>query len=222
MTDHVDETGRPCTRHAPSNETLLAWAAVGSRVSGFHHDTASKLQSLMMALDEATDLLGDARPDVQRSLDTAVAALRDIHGLLTENRALAKPPQRKPSLLSELIKRAANRHGVKLVGEHASESVLVASPSTVHAFGLLLDLLAGPAQGSRTVELAVARAGDAVHVSLTGAPSEHATPTSNEAIAVAAFLLAREEGRLACSLRGFVVQLPRADVTSARSAGDKP
>lgn len=222
MTEHVDETGRPCTRHAPSNEALLAWAAVGARVSGFHHDTASKLQSLMMALDEATDLLGDSRPDVQRSLETAVAALRDIHALLTENRALAKAPQRKPTMLSELLKRAANRHGVKLVGQHSSVSVVVAPPSSVHALGLLLDHLAGPPQGSRTVELAVETVGDAVHVSLTGTPSEHATPTSNEAIAVAAFLLAREAGRLACSPRGFVVQLPLADATSARSAGVKP
>jgi len=139
VTEHVDETGRPCTRHAPSNEALLAWAAVGARVSGFHHDTASKLQSLMMALDEATDLLGDSRPDVQRSLETAVAALRDIHALLTENRALAKAPQRKPTMLSELLKRAANRHGVKLVGQHSSVSVVVAPPSSVHALGLLLD-----------------------------------------------------------------------------------
>lgn len=221
MTEHVDETGRPCTRHAPSNDALLAWAAVGSRVSGFHHDTASKLQSLMMALDEATDLLGESRPDVQRSLETAVAALRDIHALLTENRALAKAPQRKPAMLSELLARAANRHGVKLVGEHASVTVVVAPPSSVHAFGLLLDHLAGSPQGSRTVELAVETVGDAARVSLTGAPSEHATPTSNEAIAIAAFLLAREDGRLACSSRGFVVQLPLADATSARSAGVK-
>ena len=222
MTDHVDESGQPCTRHVPSNETLLGWAAVGSRVSGFHHDTASKLQSLMMALDEATDLLGDARPDVQRALETAVAALRDIHALLTENRALAKAPQRKPTQLSELLERAANRYGVKLVGERAAVAVVVAPPSTVHAFGLLVDLLAGSPQGSRTVEFAVDIAGDAAKVSLGGTPSEHASPTSNEAIAIVAFLLAREDGRLACSPRGFVVQLPLADETSARSAGVKP
>ena len=219
---HLDETGQPCARHVPSSETLLAWAAVGSRIAGFHHDTASKLQSLMMALDEATELLGDERPDLQRTLDTAMAALRDIHALLTENRALAKAPQRKSVSLASLLERAANRHGVKLVGDRSSAATSVAPPSIVHALGLLCDYLAGPPQGSRTVEVAVESAGDAAMISLTGAPWEQAPPTSNEAIAVAAFLLAREEGRLACSPRGFAIQLPLADATSARSPGVKP
>jgi hypothetical protein len=217
VTDHLDEDGKPCTKHAPASDGLLAWAAVGSRISGFHHDTASKLQSLMMAVDEATDIVGDDQPDVRIALDTAMTALRDIHGLLTENRALAKAPQRKATPLADLFKRAAARHGVKLVGDLGASRVHVAAPSIVHALSLLLDLSAGSLQSTRSVEVAVSGTHD-LQITVAGAPVDASRPMVNESIAVAAFLLAREDGALRCSTRGFVVQLP----TSDRSAGVKP
>ena len=57
------------------SDGVLAWAAVGSRISGFHHDSASKLQSLMMALDEAAELAGN-QPELARSLETAMTYVR--------------------------------------------------------------------------------------------------------------------------------------------------
>jgi hypothetical protein len=221
VSDHSDEDGKPCTKHAVAGDGLLAWAAIGSRLSGFQHDTASKLQSLMMAVDEATDLVGDDRPDVRTALETAMAALRDINGLLTENRALAKAPQRKATPVGALLDRAAARYGVKLVGDRGTATAHVAPPSTVHALSLLLDLSAGAVQSSRAVEVVVTAAAS-IEIRITGAPIDAGKPMVNEAIAVAAYLLAREDGALRCNDQGFVVQLPIAAPTSARSAGDKP
>jgi hypothetical protein len=222
VTDHLDDDGKPCTKHAVASDGLLAWAAVGSRISGFHHDTASKLQSLMMAVDEANDILGDDRPDVRIALETATTALRDIHGLLTENRALAKSPQRKTTPVGAMLDRAAARHGVKLVGDRGAATAHVALPSIVHALSLLLDLSAGAVQSTRAVEVAVTKGAEAIEIRIVGAPIEAGKPMVNESIAVAAYLVGREDGALRCNDRGFVVQLPVAAATSARSPGDKP
>ncbi len=221
MIEHLDEDGNPCTRHAaPDLYALLEWAAVGSRISGFHHDSASKLQSLRMALDEATEALGDDRPDVRVQLDTAMTALRDLHALLTENRALAKPPQRKAVALADLLSRAAARHGVALQGELGSSMVHVAPPSTVHALSMLLDLSAGALQGRRVVSITVTTNDSDVTVSIAGAPLATPAASANKAIAMSTYLLAREDGTLRCAPLGFAVQLPLA--TSARSAAVKP
>jgi hypothetical protein len=220
MTHHDDDQGKPCTRHAPPDpDVMLAWAAVGSRISGFHHDTASKLQSMMMSLDEAIDVLGTSNPELAGPLETAMGSLRELNALLTENRALAKAPQRKQTAVADLVKRAAARYGIRLQGELGSATVVVAPPSMTHALALLCDHVAGPMQSARTVTISVGAAeADAVTIEIAGTPPEKPSPTSNEAIAIAAFLLAREDASMRCTPRGFSLQLP----TSARSAGDKP
>lgn len=190
---------------------LLAWAAVGSRISGFHHDSASKLQSLMMALDEAQELLGGARPDLARPLETALTALKELHALLTENRALAKAPVRKDVALASLLTRAAARVSVKLAGTLGSETVHVAPASFVQAISLLCDVLAGPLKGARTVEVGVEHGPVNTLVSLTGtAPASSAL----DAITVATWLVEREDGRVFSAPRGFLLHVP----TNAPSA----
>jgi len=218
MSDHNDENGKPCTRHASAADGLLAWAAVGSRISGFHHDTASKLQSLMMALDEATELLGDDRPELAVALETATTAMKEIHALLSENRALAKVPQRKPTPVKELFKRAAARHGVKLLGEIGQETAHVAPPSIIHALAIVLDLSGGSLHTTRAVTVTVTPNGDDLVIDLAGQPLDPAKELVSESISIAAYLLSREDGELRCTPKGFVVQLP----TSLRSAGAKP
>jgi hypothetical protein len=185
------------------SEGVLAWAAVGSRISGFHHDSASKLQSLMMALDEAAELAAD-RPDVARSLQTAMASLKDLHGLLTENRALAKAPVRKDSPLAEIVHKATGRHGVKLKSPVAPAMVHVATPSITHALSLLADVLAGPVKGSRTIE-AIVTPGETVMLVLTGVPPAE---SALDAITIATFLIEREGGAVFSAPSGFHVQLP--------------
>ncbi len=209
MTEHLDEHGRPCARHAPAHDKLLAYAMLGSRVSGFHHETASKLQSLMMALDEISELVGEIESDMRTAIDTAQSALRQLHGLLGTNRALAKPPQRTATLLPELIDRAGERHGVKVRGNVPSVEVMVAPPSMQHAFGLLLDLIAGVPAGGRTVQVTSETTGDRIRVTLAG-NVEPMHPNANELISVASFIVARESGTLRCATKGFVVELPLA------------
>ncbi len=218
MIEHLDETGQPCARHVPSIAGLLAWAAMGARMSGFHHDSASKLQSLMMALDEATELLGDERPDVRGSLETAMTSLRELNALLTESRALAKAPQRKVAPLADVLRKAGARHGVKLAGDPGSFDVFVAPPSIIHALALLFDQTAGPAAGARVVSIAISTGENTVTVELSGTPAARPLANASEAVAVSTFLIEREDGSLRCTPTGFVVQLP----TSARSPAVNP
>jgi hypothetical protein len=205
--EHDDEEGKPCKRHAAADDKLLAYAAVGTRISGFHHDAASKLQSLVMALDEISELIGEDPSDVRTATETAQTAVRQLHGLLVANRALAKAPQQTRTLLPELLQRAAERNGVKLRGEIGAIEVSVAPPSMTHALSMLLDLVAGaPAQG-RHVTVEVNTHGDRVTLVLSGS-GDATHPNVNELVTVAAFMIAREDGTLRCGTKQFFVELP--------------
>lgn len=203
MSSHFDETGAPCTRHVPiESDVILSYAAIGARVSSFHHDVASKLQSLMMALDEISEL---ANEDLRPVAITAMTSLQELNALLAVNRALAKAPQRKPTQLRELVARAAERHGVKVRDELPEVEVVVALPSIAHALDMLLDMLAGPLKGPRAVAIDVTRTSDRVALALTATTTFDA---QNELVELAAYLLSREEGALTCNPHGFVVVLP--------------
>jgi hypothetical protein len=205
---HLDEEGRPCTQHAAATDKLMTFAALGSRASGFHHDAASKLQSLMMALDEISELIGEGDSDVRTATETAQSSLHQLHALLTANRALAKPPQAVRTLLPELLARSAERHGVKLTGEVPSLELMVAPPSMMHALSMLLDLVAPPRTQGRTVQVSATSADDRATLRLAGTQPTHASV--NELIAITVFMVAREGGTLRCTANGFVVELPLA------------
>jgi len=207
--EHLDETGQPCTRHAVSRDKLLTYAALGSRVSGFHHDAASKLQSLVMALDEIGELIGEEASELRTATETAQTAVRQLHGLLSANRALAKTPQPTRALLPELLARAAERHGVKLRGEVGTIEVMVAPPSITHCFAMLFDMLAGPPPGGRAVDVAAASDGDRARITVTG-NVEAAHPNANELIALSVFMIEREDGSMRCGPKTFVIELPVA------------
>lgn len=205
---HLDETGQPCTRHAAiSQDVLLEFAAVGSRISGFHHDAASKLQGMMMAIDEISEL---AAADVAAAAATASAALRDLHQILTVNRALAKAPQCKATPLDDLVMRAAERHGVKARGELPATNVYVAPPSIIHALSIPLDIAAGPVSGARAVDVTCSSTGETLTLEITTGSAPAAIANANELLVLASFLLKREAGALACKPNGFVVELPLA------------
>jgi len=207
--EHVDEGNVPCTRHGASEDKLLAYAAVGTRISGFHHDAASKLQSLVMALDEISELIGEEESELRTATETAQTAVRQLHAQLSANRALAKGPQPTRTLLPELLQRAAERHAVKLRGEVHSYEVMVAPPSMTHVFAMLFDMLAGPPAQGRAIELSVASDGDRVTITVTGTV-EATHPNANELIMVAAYMVGREDGILRCGPKRFVVELPVA------------
>jgi hypothetical protein len=211
MTEHHDETGHECQRHPRiAEQRLCELALLGSRMPGFHHDAASKLQSLMMALDEISELSAEADPMTLGAIDTAQAALRELHQLLTTNRALAKTPQRVEIALDELLRHAAERVGVKLRGALPACTVRVAVPAMTHALAQLFDLTAGPNHLGRAVEVTI-EIGDTALLTIVG-PFSPAAPNAlvAEVLALASFAIVRDQGTLTCAEGDrFTVRLPR-------------
>lgn len=211
--DHLDEHAKPCTYHgAASSEALLGLATVGSRASGFNHDIASKLQGLMMALDEISEIAETLDPvnrdHVARATEGAQACLKDVLGILNLNRAMTKPPMRAPVALAELTARAGERVYVTLQGSLPEVDVSVSAPTMIHALSLLFDAAGGPGRG-RTIPVEVTRTPTTVSLSMAIAS---ASPVSPEPLALAAFVLARDGGSLRCTDNGqrFLIELPIA------------
>lgn len=205
--EHLDEQGQPCTHHAVATiEQLLCLALVGSRSPGFHHDIASKLQGLMMAIDEISELAeNDAQ--ISRGAATALHALREVLALLNVNRSLTKPPVRTAVALREILERASARVYVSLDGALVEATVDVAAPSTIHALSLAFDVAAGPGRG-RTLPVTAQLDGKHVELRLgcaTSPPTESA-----ESLSLATFVLGRDGGSLRCTSNGshLVVRLP--------------
>jgi hypothetical protein len=90
-------------------------------------------------------------------------------------------------------------------GDVPEVDVNVALPSIAHALDLLIDMLAGPLRGERTVAIEVSRKAERAVLVLTATTAFEA---NNEHIELAHFLLARETATLACRADGFVVELP--------------
>lgn len=213
MTVHRDERGEPCTHHpSASDEGIYTLAALGSRMPAFHHDVASKLQSLMMALDELSELVDLSDPAVRQATDTAHVALRELHQLFTANRALSKPPQRTRAALADLVARAADRFRIKTRGELPAIDVVVAAPAMVHALSVVLDLAGGAAHLGRTVDVSATTDGERVVLTIAGAPNAGKTPANaGDMLGIAAFLVARDQGDLRCvGPERFVVTLEKA------------
>jgi hypothetical protein len=206
VADHLDETGQPCTRHAPASpQGLLALALLGSRMPSFHHDIASKLQSLMMAIEELEEIA--QAPDVKAVATTASAAVRDMQALFTANRALSRPPVRRPAPLGELIAAAAHRAGVKTHGALPAAHVDVSLSAITHALAIVLDLAAGPRQLGRTVEIS-GELTDKHAIVTTSVAAADAPPNANDVLALAGFALLREQGELRCGPSSFAIWLP--------------
>jgi hypothetical protein len=208
MIDHLDESGAPCARHpAPTTSSLLQLAMVGSRAPAFHHDCASKLQGLVMALDELTELTENGDPQLLRAIENALDASRELNALLNTNRALTKPAPRLAIALRELMTRAAQRVGVTLKGELPDVVVNVTVPAMTHALALALDVAAGGGRG-RSIAVSGGTIEGGVEIALaTVAP---APSNASESLAIATFVLGRDGGRLWCATAGDALrfQLP--------------
>lgn len=202
--DHTNDKGQPRTRHpVTTTDQLMNLALVGSRAPGFHHDIASKLQSLMMSVDEIGEL-AETDAQIKRAADTALEALREVLALLNVNRALTKPPVRAAVPLRELLDRASARVYVTLRGVLVDATVHVSAPSTIHALALAFDVAAGPGRG-RMLPATALLANSHVELRLTcslPAPAESA-----ESITLASFVLARDGGSLACAEDGSLIVL---------------
>jgi hypothetical protein len=215
--DHLDETGKPCTRHgALATPRLLELAMIGSRAPGFHHDVASKLQSLVMALDEIGELSGTANPDLHLAVETASTALREVQQLFAQNRSLAKLPQKTRVGLTDLLARASDRSAVRMRGELPKCELLVAVPALVHALALVLDVAGGTNHHTRVVEVTADINDERVLLTLVGPTAAVvAAPQAAEALAIATFALARDGGELRCRAgEQFTVVMPRSRPTT--------
>ncbi len=174
-------------------DPLLALALVGSRASGYNHDCASKLQSLMMSLDEIGEIaeaLGD--PNLARAAETANLSLRELNALLQANRALTKPPVRTKTTLHELFQKAGERVSVQIAGPVPAQSIEVALPAVTHALAMLFDLASELTPSGR-----VARIEEGIVRSAREAP--------HEMLAVATFAIARDGGSLRATPAGFAI-----------------
>ncbi len=206
-TEHRDDKDQPCPRHAPAMPSkLMHLALVGSRAPGFHHDLASKLQSLMMSVDEIGEL-AHSDEQIRRSAETALEALRDVLALLNVNRALTKPAAPAAVELREILAGASGRVYITLVGELVDATVRVSAPATIHALSLAFDVAAGPGRG-RTLAATAQVEGSHVELRLSCSPSPPAD--SPESISIATFVLARDGGSLHCAEDGsqLVIRLP--------------
>jgi hypothetical protein len=208
--EHIDDTGAPCTRHpAASVTSLLQLAMVGSRAPAFHHDCASKLQGLLMALDELSELTENGDPQLLRPIEAALHASRELNALLNVNRALTKPAPRTAISVHALVAQAAERVAVKLDGALPDTAVGVTAPPVTHALALVIDVAAGAGRG-RTLAISAGVVERSVEVAL----QSHATAPSNasELLVIAAFVLGRDGGELRCTASGdrIVVRLPMA------------
>ena len=212
MIDHLDEDGKPCARHpAPSVESVLQLATVGSRMPSFHHDAASKLQSLMMAIDELSEIAeAGTDSDLQRAAATAMASLRELQTMFNTNRALTRAPQPVKISLGELIGRAAERAGLVVQGDVPAVHVDANVSALTHAFAVVFDLAAGAIKLGRAVVISTAQ--DNGHVTLTvraPAGSKPVMTQPSEMIAIATFAIRRDRGDLRCGRGdGFVIKLP--------------
>ncbi len=185
----------------------MSLATIGSRAPGFHHDIASKIQGLMMALDEINEGLDGGDPQLQRAAETAGIALKELNGLLNINRALTKPPHRTRVPLRELVARAAERVYVSLQGEIPEASLEVTAPSIIHGLSLAFDVAAGPGRGRTLHGVTSIHDGRMV---MTLRASASAPANAAESLAIATFVFARDQGELRCTRDGaqLVIRLP--------------
>jgi len=202
--EHLDEAGRPCLRHAPAgvdDEAVLGFAVVGSRASTFHHDCASKLQSLVLALDEVGELAaGNAA--LLRALETATGAVGELHLLLNINRALTRPAARTKVRLDQLVAAAAGRSHVAVRGKLPASELFVTVPPVSHALALLIDLAAGLDGYNRVADISA----DGAVVTIV----DHGVKVVANAtvlVGLAAHALARAGGELRCGAHSFLVRL---------------
>ena len=202
---HLDDTGAECTRHVANVEALLDFAVIGARVAAFNHDIASKLQGLMMSLDEIGEVVervGDA--DLHRATETAQLALDEARALLSANRALTRSTKTKVQL-RDLVKAASERGGLGVLGAIPDGQVELALPPTAQALGLALEAIGGTGK-SRIVDVIATTEGGRAR--LTFVSSAEPSPTAGDAFALAAFAIARAGGELRCRDNGLTIQLP--------------
>jgi len=202
--DHLDESGQPCTKHPANLDQILTYAAIGSRVSSFNHDIASKLQGLMMALDEIGELLeGSSNGDLRRATETAQSSLQEATTMLSANRALTRTGTKTKTELRDLLRAAGDKVGVTVRGDVLNGQIEAVVPLLAHSIGLAIDAIAGTGRG-RAVDVTTSR--DGAHVMCAFTSTAELAKNAGDAFALAAFVVGKAGGSLRCS--PLTIQLP--------------
>jgi hypothetical protein len=205
VTGHLAEDGTSCVRHACDADAYAQLALVGSRSTGFNHDIASKLQGVMMAIDEISELA--TTPEIQRAAATAHTSLGELNQLLQHNRALTKqPPPSARIEIGELVRGAASRVGVTLEAPVTGGAVQVPVQLVTQALSLVIDAAAGR-ERRRRIQVAARCDAQRIELELPLAASASVDGTS---LAIASWVLARQGGELRCGDQRLLVRLPSA------------
>ncbi len=131
---------------------LLALALLGSRTGGLNHDLASKLQGLLMALDELGELVEPhADPALTGVLESAQGSASELSEVLAASRALTRGTSGRTSVAA-LVAEAGKKLGVAILGALDGGLVFEGPLATVQqALVLVLDIAAGPARARMVV-----------------------------------------------------------------------
>ena len=204
---HLDEDGNACTEHVASDDAILTFATIGSRVATFNHDIASKLQGMMMALDEIEELLdrtGD--PDLRRATETAQLALKEANALLSANRSLTRTSTKTKAQVRDVVRNAGERAHVEVRGDVPEGQVEGVITLLAQGLALAIDALAGSGRG-RFVDVIATREGD--RMKLTFASTSEPSKAFADALHLAGYVIARANGELRCGRdHRLHVQLP--------------
>ena len=194
---HVDEAGGPCANHAPVRpDVMLTLALVGTRATGLNHDLASKLQGLLMTLEDLVERLGQGgEPELHRAASDASAAAQDITGLVTSSRQLTRTPGPLPRRLRDVIAAACDRAGVDLDVELPDVEVEIVPAHVIHALALVIEVAAGPGRG-RALDSTCRVVGGRVELVVPAA--KQTTSFASEYLALASAILRRDGGDVRC------------------------
>ena len=185
---------------------MISLALVGTRATGFNHDLASKLQGLLMTLEDLVERLGErGEPELARAASEASVAAQEIAGLITESRALTRSPGPSRRSLRELVAASCDRAGVDLMTELPQVELDIIAPHVTHALALAIEVAAGPGRG-RPLESTCRVDGGRIELVISAA--RQSTSYASEYLALAAAILRRDRGDLRCGADRLVIWLP--------------
>nr|HEX4313906.1 hypothetical protein [Kofleriaceae bacterium] len=176
------------------DDGLLALALLGAGARGFQHDLSSKLQALMMSLDEIAergDDLGDA--EIHRAAERAMASIKDTHAVLMAYRQLARGAAPAEARLADLVDAGAARAGVAVAADSTvpAATVVATATATTLAIAMACELAAGT--GAVTVRGA-AVAGGGVELTVVGGGGRVPGVARADALALIRFAMVRDGG----------------------------
>jgi len=204
--EHGGGDGTPCRRHAPAEpERFLHLATIGSRVPSFNHDIASKIQGLIMAIDEIVEFANTS--DLRQAAETAHQAVTELNQLLQQNRALTKTPVASSIPIDELVDRAARRVAVTLRGGPFSGTTEVPALLVIQGLALAFDAAAG-SERRRVLDLAIVEVGDSLEIRVPLATALE--PDVGTMFAIASWVFRKAGGSFACQSDHLELRLPRA------------